>query len=279
MNSKFLFSTLTVLILSSFWSSPSFAVKKAIVLQNQTGGDVDDLHIRFQKPTTAASVTLDGGITFHAGALPNPLHADFASGSFGFLGFVAPNNRLQLIYDSPCHRCGIVQRDSYWTAGGEKLKDGEVTTVGVPLIVKMNSPLSIRLENPGDQKITYTNIQLFTGNDLTKYNSNDFMTPTGSLFSGLPTSLTLNPRESYVKVFQDFVPDPETYFLATASVFAEDNPSSTFDVVTAYNYEETRCVPEPSVVLSLLAFGMVVATGRLKHRLSDDLNLSGIKKS
>jgi hypothetical protein len=258
--------TITEVYAANIWTIP---------IQNGTGGDVNDAHFRFTQKVKNVSImygdTMRGctptnpdpngnGLIFDC---PVPMPAD---------DFVVPGTgdaaqkRAKLLYESDCSKCKPVSgKNTYWTADGENV--GEITVVGATPRISRNSPLSLSLFNEESFSVTYDNIQVFEGNDLINFNLNNFATPTGTLVSGLPTSITLEPNTSTTIDLSFIVEEPSTYVLATASFFPTSNPSEAASFSTAYDFGEEECIPEPSSIIGVFSFGILGAGATLKRKV------------
>jgi hypothetical protein len=248
----------------------------SITIQNDTGGDVNDAHFRFQQKVKNVTIKYgdtmrnctpknpdpDGkGLIFDC---PVPVPAD---------NFVVPGTgdtskqRAELLYDSDCSKCRpVLGKATYWTADGVNV--GEIKNIfGATTRIGRNSPLSLFLSNEESFAVTYDSIQVFEGNDLLNFNLNDFAIPTGTLVSGLPSSITLQPGTSTIIDLSGIVENPLTYLLATASFFPVGSPSEAASFSTAYDYSKEVCIPEPSSILGVLSLGILGAGATLKRKV------------
>lgn len=248
----------------------------SITIQNDTGGDVNDAHFRFQQKVKNVTIKYgdtmrnctpknpdpDGkGLIFDC---PVPVPAD---------NFVVPGTgdtskkRAELLYDSDCPKCRpVVGKATYWTADGVNV--GEIKNIfGATTRIGRNSPLSLFLSNEESFAVTYDSIQVFEGNDLLNFNLNDFAIPTGTLVSGLPSSITLQPGTSTIIDLSGIVENPLTYLLATASFFPVGSPSEAASFSTAYDYSKEVCIPEPSSILGVLSLGILGAGATIKRKV------------
>jgi hypothetical protein len=256
--------TITEVYGANLWSIP---------IQNGTGGDANDAHFRFTQKVKNVTIKYgnnmrnctpknpdpDGkGLIFDC---PVPVPAD---------NFVVPGtgdkNRAELLYDSDCSKCKPVSgKETYWTADGVNV--GNIVIVGATPRIGRNSPLSLFLSNEESFAVTYDSIQFFEGNDLLNFNLNDFAIPTGTLVSGLPSSITLQPGTSTIIDLSGIVENPLTYLLATASFFPVGSPSEAASFSTAYDYSKEVCIPEPSSILGVLSLGILGAGATLKRKV------------
>ncbi len=227
-------------------------------IKNDTNGDVNDLRLDFVPQTvkaklwhTGSSVDTNNNDINEANeriessdiSLGNPSWAQNTFGTVSNGGFV------DIDYETRSGRSGKLRpATSQWTLNGED--KGMVTVVGEPMRIALNSTSGEAFAvfiNPEQFAITYSDIQLFANNDLANLTLDDFISPTGPLVTGLPSSIDLLPGESAALSFG--IVDPISYQLARAFA-SETGTTEFFSVASA-----AIAVPEPST-MALLGFGL-----------------------
>jgi len=131
-----------------------------------------------------------------------------------------------------------------------------------PALLFQGTTAFVELTNPDPINIAYTNIQIFDGNALSQFNVDQFFTPSGTLVTGLPSTLTLLPGESRTLGLGTF--DSGAYQLALADVAAATAPEDRFRVGAA------AAVPEPSALLlvgsGLAGFALLLVRTQTRRR-------------
>jgi hypothetical protein len=146
--------------------------------------------------------------------------------------------------------------DTFWTLDGNPIKGAfKFTVVGEPMEIAYNSNghgATATLFDPESFSVVYSDIKPYKNNNLSNLTIDSYLTPTGSLVGGLPSTITLNPGDSMTLSFGTV--DPSTYQLALANVAAASEPSNLFSVASALS------VPEPSTLV-LLVIGTLGVIG------------------
>jgi hypothetical protein len=212
-------------------------------IKNTTGGDVNDAVIQFNGHITKVKM---GGATGVINSGVTQDSAEFAQDTFGTLG---DDGTINVDY-STNGKSTILGGSSQWTYNGTN--KGTIKTVGKPM--QVDGPLAIiDFFNPDPVPIVYSGIAVWVNNDLTGYNIDQFFTPTGTLITGLPTTITLNPGQS---AELSFGPTSDIgYDLVLATVADVSDPTNLFNVVDA-----TLPTPEPSSLLLLITGSLCVAS-------------------
>jgi len=174
-----------------------------------------------------------------------------------------PSDRVAMItYKTECDKCNLTQ--AQWSRDGKDVGAAVITNRGIE--IKKGS-INFTFFNDQPFSLTYQNIQVFEGNNIVNFNLNDYANPTGSLVSGIPSSITLNANESYTFTINNIVEDLSTYVLATATFFPNNDPTDIGQVATATDFTPSVCVPEPTLTLSIFALATLGAASTFKRKL------------
>jgi hypothetical protein len=250
-----LFGLLSILSITC-WPAPASAVTTyRQTIQNNTGQDATDFTAVFTGPAgTLGTVQLRDPTTgTTSSGVASGLTVEFATGSFPTIGTMPPGTTF--IEWQTGNRTNVLDKTlSRWTSNGIPIGANTRITVGNPERITRQQFLALLdFTNPDAVAVTYSNIRVFADNSAANFNLDQAFTPTGTLVSGLPTSLTLQPGQTAELSFA--VTSPLTYDLAFADVAAVDNPGALFQVATA-----EFAVPEPTT-LTLLGFGAATLIG------------------
>ena len=232
-------------VVSIGWADAAFADKQRQTIQNNNAEDANDLKLRLIDgiASKVSRVTI-GGVEGAVDA--DGRGAQFAQGTIS-----AAKNGGKLNVDWQGDKGFAVNSlTSKWTHDGNDI--GPVKVVGKPMPLAFISQPGGSIEafatfiNPDPFPVTYSNIQLYRNNDLASFATDQFVTPTGELVSGLPSSIALNPGDSTTLSFG--IIDASAYQLALAQV-SETGTTDFFSVASA-------AVPEPSLIL-LVGVGLL----------------------
>jgi hypothetical protein len=175
---------------------------------------------------------------------------------------VGPGQSGRVTFNGP-KGTSINKTDSFWTVDGAKI-NGALASLGQPPNIDFVGAMAFaELTNPQTFALTYSDIRLYIDNNLANFDTILFITPTGQLVSGLPTTITLDPGQTVELPFGSIFPD--TYQLILANAAGASNPNDVYLVGTG------AAVPEPST------FGLVgtacialLAVARLRRRSAHD---------
>jgi hypothetical protein len=214
------------------------------VLQNNTGQEANDFTAVFTGPAnTLGTVQLRNPTTSTTSSgVTSGLTVTFATGTFAAVGAGGTN----FIEWETGNRTNVLDRTlSRWTSNGNAIGANTMITAGPPQRINREA-FTARLDftNPNAFTELVTNIRAFADNDPANFSLAQAFTPTGTLVSGLPTSLTLQPGETAELTFA--VTSLLTYDLVFADFALASNPSVTFQSITA-EFD----VPEPASCLLL----------------------------
>jgi hypothetical protein len=242
-------------------ASSVFAAIKRQTIRNNTGGNVNDLHLDWDPDTKVSSAKLwhtgnsvdtdmddinDASERIAGAAGSNEDEADWAQNSFGT---IAAGGTADIDYG---HKGKIDASQSYWTLAGANV--GGLQLVGEPMTVAFaGGQADATFKNPsGTLTITYTNISLWRNNDAGHLNSEKFDQPTGTLVPGTPASIVLGPGQQQTVSFGAI--DIEGYQLVRAQAFDNAAPGVLYTLITA---DCENCVPTLSE-WGLIAFGLTL---------------------
>lgn len=159
-----------------------------------------------------------------------------------------PGDPAKIRFDGP-KGTTIDLSQSFWTEDGIKINNALASLGAAPNLIFSGGAAFAQFTNPDPIALIYTGLQLYENNDLTNFDIANFLTPTGQLVTGIPSSIVLNPGESELLSFGPVLLN--TYDLALANVAAVSNPGNTFSVGAA------AAIPEPST-FTLLSVGFLV---------------------
>jgi hypothetical protein len=234
---------------------------KRQTIQNNTAGMVNDLQVFFSKKVTQVKVnTRDTPPKTATGVLNgDSLGAQFAPNTFGDLG---QSGKLDVDFSTDDKTAFGITAASMWTLDGKA--QGAVTILGEPMpLAFVQTPAGLQgfvtFINPDPFPEIYSDIQIFSDNNIANFDINDFLTPTGTLVGGIPSSVMLPVGGT--ATFSMGIVDPTKYELAIAEVASTSDPTNLFNVATA----DTPVVPEPGAGALL---GTAVAALFIRSRFS-----------
>jgi len=258
MKNILILSTLLLLVYPMF-SSASYIRKQTI--ENDTGGQVNDLKIRF-KFITVDDVQIKPNRQPPGKNAKGKIDSDKKGGSFakGSFGGIANDDRAEIRFSAQFRRGGrIDSKASQWTLDG--VKKGNVKTRGGATDMVFDFSIGETFAtffNPEDFDIVFNNIFFYIDNDSSNFSLDDFDTPSGILVPG-PSSVMLAPNESFA--FSLGANDPLLYDLVFADVSATNEPENLFSIATGSN----ATVAEPTTLL-LFSFGTIGLISLTRNR-------------
>jgi hypothetical protein len=224
---------------------------KRQTIQNNLGITVNDLNVFFSKKVTQVKLnTRDTPPKTATGALNGDgMGAQFAQNTFGDLG---QTGKVDIDFSTDVKDPFGITAASMWTLDGTT--KGNVTILGQPMsLAFVQVPGGLQgfatFINPDPFPEVYSNIQLFSDNDIANFNINGFLAPTGTLVGGIPSSVVLPIGGT--ATFSFGIVNPTKYDLAIADVASVSDPTNLFTVATA-----DSPVPEPGVGV-LFGIGIV----------------------
>ncbi len=211
-------------------------------IKNNTGGDVNDLKLRFtddlsSKPKlwhTGGAVDVNDNDRNDASERVDAssqsasnFQADWAQSTFGRI----PNGGIAEVDFEGAPEIDADHANSQWTLDG--VNKGAPVVVGEPMHIAFNlgtSEASVTFVNNGATAITYSDIQLFKNNSVAQFDLLQFMEATGTAVSA-PSTIVLNPGQVST-ISLGIVQIGSTYQLAIARVSENANPSVLYSLVT-----------------------------------------------
>lgn len=225
---------------------------------NNTGGDVNDLHIAFKDGLVSSAKTDLAG---SAGAVKlNGMEADFTFDGLANnrpAGVVYTRVRVPLSNPPTAQPAVIDKANSNWTFNGIDKGGISFFYQVIDITIDQFGMASATFTNLDTVALNYSNVALYKNNDVANLNLDQFNTPTGVLLTGLPTSFSLLPNESLTLSFGQI--DPSKYPLVLADFEASSDPGTVFQVASA------TIVPEPAT-LGLLCTGLLPIALRRRRR-------------
>ena len=250
---NFLFrALLTGLLVVAGDSAFAQVIDHDATIKNTFGSAANDLHLTFTVPVGNVKFQKADGTA----VTPSSSTATTADWSMAQLGeSVANTAGRHILYNGDA--AGLIDKTpakSWWTSNDVKLDNSLARIGGTPAITFDATGAVATFFNPEAFSVTYSNIQLFKDNNLANFNGGfaEFDMPTGTLVTGLPSSITLDPGQSRALAFGAI--GAQGYELALANAAATSIPTDLYLVGTA------TILPEPSI-LTLAGTGALGVLG------------------
>ena len=156
-----------------------------------------------------------------------------------------------VVYASDGATATIDRSLSFWTRDGVKMESA-LASLGQPPTI-FDGGAYAQFFNPEPFALVYTDVQLYTGNNLANFNTTLLVGfPTGQLVLGTPSTFTLFPGQFLNIPFGGVGPG---YQLAIANV------ASAAQLGDKYFMAAAAAVPESGSSISLLAIGIIACLG------------------
>lgn len=229
-------------------------------VKNPTGDSVNDARVTFDGTPVGCKLKTKDDPPKRATGVPKAGQSNVIIFGPGSGWELDDAGKLYIDWENPA-KGGVLKMVSVmWTYDGEDQGKGEIGARSQITEDQYNGKQKVAVfENPYDYPVTYKNIVMTTNNNASNYTIDDYLTVTGTLVAGVPTSITLNAHESRSIPFGHC--NNLNYVLATADMAAVSTPDDTYSIGMA------AIVPEPCG-LSCLFAGLAVVGTALRRRRS-----------
>jgi hypothetical protein len=175
--------------------------RQTIQYVNSEDKTANDLRLRFNQETTKMPGVTAAKITTRAtprqsneGIPINEATVEFAQNTFGTVTSKSKVD-IDLGPKDPTLKAPKILMTSEWTEDGEIVSNGQTTIIGKPMRIKPDppgDPGTVEFFSDDNLQIMYSNIQVYVNNNLANFNIDNFLTPTGSLVTGVPISTPID---------------------------------------------------------------------------------------
>lgn len=259
------FATFCVAVLSTIVfpgnavADPIEPICREETLENAHAEDATSLHVRFDKKVDLVAIQTATGPIIKRELDPDNMGAQFTGENFPIP--LQPGLHVTIRFCTDDFTGVLIDktRSAFDVNNIEVV--GSVAAVGVPPKIGFDEGSGLAFAaffNPEVFAINYSDISIFTDNNLSNLNVGDAFTPTGTLVSGIPTMLSLDPGGLGLLFYP--VSSRSGYDLILATASAASNPFNRFVVA-----EAAATVPESSTIVLTLCGVLCLCLARCRE--------------